>query len=238
MLDRAYDIGKRQALAEFEKLSSSEMEKEAFFAALKGIYQGSKALRTLGWLAGFGGRTSQFVGMPLGSGLIGAATAEPGDRLKGFATGVAGGLGGAALGAAASKALPAITRAVGSRIGNTGIGKKIWSGAGKINSQYGANSLPKYRKMVEEMRAKHMADPSKAGEMFKPPPPPTVNVNHSFGQHALTKVPGAIGVGGMLGGFTYGTSMGESAASDMYDASGFGRGIGSISQRNIFNPAG
>jgi hypothetical protein len=238
MLDKAYDIGRRQALVEFEKLSSSEMEKEAFFAALKGLYQGSKALRTLGWLAGFGGRSSQWIGMPLGSGLLGAATAEPGDRLKGFATGVAGGLVGSGAGALAGKALPAITRSIGSRIGNTEFGKKIWSGAGKINSQYGANSLPKYEKMVAEMRAKHMADPSKAGEMFKPPPPPTVNVNHSFGQHALTKVPGVIGVGGMLGGFAYGTSKGEEIASDMYDSSGFGRGIGSITRRNVFNPAG
>jgi hypothetical protein len=235
MLDRAYNIGRQRAIAEFEKLSSSEMEKEAFLSALKGIYQGSKALKSLGWLAGFGGRSSQWIGMPLGSGLLGAAMAEDGQGMKGFVSGVAGGLVGSGIGAVANKALPSIARS----IGKTDFGKRIWASAGKVNPNYGVNSLKAHKANVSKMRAEHLCDASKAGEKFKPPPPPKVNKAHSFGQHALTKLPGAIGTAGMIGGFMYGTPLGEEVGSSLYESSGLRPlNLGSFSQKSIFNPAG
>lgn len=236
MLDRAYDMGRQAAIAELEKLASDPMEKEAFIAALKNIYQGSKALRTLGWLAGFGGRTSQFIGMPIGSGLIGAATAEKGEGMKGFATGVAGGLVGAGAGALGGKLFKSLGTRAGTALGKTRFGQKAWSGAGKINPNYGTNSLAKYQKELAAAKAHNAANPQKLMDL---PTMPGATAGQSFGQFALSKAPAALGIGGTIGGFIYGTSAGEGIASDMYGRinPNFPR-LGSFSQSNVFNPAG
>ena len=47
--------------------------------------------RPLGWMAGFG-RGGMTIGMPLGMGVMGAATADPGQRGSAFLKGVAGGV--------------------------------------------------------------------------------------------------------------------------------------------------
>lgn len=236
MLDRAYDMGRQAAIAELEKLASDPMEKEAFLGALKNIYQGSKLLRTGGWLLGMGGRSSQWIGMPLGSGLIGAATADKGEGFKGFATGVAGGLVGAGAGALGGKLFTGIGNRAGKYLKNTNFGKKVWSGAGKINPNYGANSLAKYEAELAAAKAHNAANPTKLMEL---PIKPTVNTQYSFGQHALSKAPAALGIGGTIGGFMYGTSAGEEMGSAAWDAyrPNVPR-LGSFGKSNVFNPAG
>jgi hypothetical protein len=239
MLDRAYDIGRRAAIYELEKLASDPMEKEAIFSALKGIYEGSKLLRGAGWLMGIGGPTANWIGAPLGSGLLGAASAEDGQGLKGFATGAVGGLIGAGVGAVAGKAAPALARGIGKRLAKTDFGKSVWNQAGKINKGYGANTLKKYEADLIKAKKDHFADPANAGKAFKPPEPPMVKKQHSFGQNVLTKVPGALGIAGGLAGFTYGTTGGEEIASSMWDSAGIKQpGFGSFQQRNVFNPVG
>jgi hypothetical protein len=246
MLDRAYDIGRRAAISELEKLASDPMEKEAFFAALKGLYQGSRALKSLGWLAGFGGRGSEWIGMPLGSGLLGAAFAEEGQGIKGFATGVAGGLAGTAAGKLGGKLLRGLSNRAGTSLSNTEFGKKVWSGAGNINRNYGANSLAKYQKELAEVTAHNKAvkvhnaaNPSNLKKFKEVPTTPTVDVGHSFGQHAIKKLPAAAGLAGTIGGFLYGTGIGEDASSYAWDSMGLSpRRLGSIQSSNVFNPAG
>lgn len=246
MLDRAYDIGRRAAIYELEKLASDPMEKEAFIAALKNIYQGSKALKTLGWLAGFGGRSSEWIGMPIGSGLLGAALAEDGQGLKGFATGVAGGLVGTGAGKLGGKLLKGLSTRAGKALGKTDFGKKVWSGAGNINRNYGANSLAAYEKELaaakahnSAVQAHNAANPSNLKKFMEIPTKPSVDASHSFGQHVIKGMPGAAGLVGTIGGFIYGTTAGEEVASHAWDSMGISPGrLGSIRSSNVFNPAG
>lgn len=85
-LKRAYYIGRQLAL-------SDHQEKVAF---LGGIGQAGKWLLGMGNLGAKGSTAARIsahhVGMPLGFGLLGAATAEEGRGMEGFAKGLAGGL--------------------------------------------------------------------------------------------------------------------------------------------------
>jgi hypothetical protein len=85
-LKKAYDIGRGLALADYQ-------EKVAF---LGGIGQAGKFLLGMGNLGAKGSTAARIsahhVGMPLGFGILGAATAEEGQAAEGFAKGLAGGL--------------------------------------------------------------------------------------------------------------------------------------------------
>lgn len=85
-LKHAYDIGRQLAL-------SDHQEKVAI---LGGIGQAGKWLLGMGNLGAKGSRaaglSAHHVGMPVGFGLLGAATAEDGQGMEGFAKGLAGGL--------------------------------------------------------------------------------------------------------------------------------------------------
>lgn len=85
-LKHAYDIGRRLAL-------SDHQEKVAFLGS---IGQAGKFLLGMGNLGAKGSTAARLsahhVGMPLGFGLLGAATAEEGQGMEGFAKGLAGGL--------------------------------------------------------------------------------------------------------------------------------------------------
>ena len=86
-LKRAYDIGRQLAL-------SDHQEKVAF---LGGIGQAGKWLLGMGHLGAKGSTAAKYlsahhVGMPVGFGLLGAATAEEGQGMEGFAKGLVGGL--------------------------------------------------------------------------------------------------------------------------------------------------
>lgn len=85
-LMRAYEIGKSVA-------ESEHLEKIAF---LGGVASTGKFLLGMGNLGAKGSRlariSSHHVGMPLGFGALGAATAEEGERAEGFAKGLVGGL--------------------------------------------------------------------------------------------------------------------------------------------------
>ncbi len=85
-LKRAYYIGRELAL-------SDHQEKVAFLGS---IGQAGKFLLGMGNLGAKGSTAARIsahhVGMPLGFGLLGAATAEEGQGMEGFAKGLAGGL--------------------------------------------------------------------------------------------------------------------------------------------------
>lgn len=86
-LKHAYDIGRQLAL-------SDHQEKVAF---LGGIGQAGKWLLGMGHLGAKGSTAAKYlsahhVGMPVGFGLLGAATAEEGQGMEGFAKGLVGGL--------------------------------------------------------------------------------------------------------------------------------------------------
>jgi hypothetical protein len=86
-LKHAYDIGRQLAL-------SDHQEKVAF---LGGIGQAGKWLLGMGHLGAKGSTSAKYlsahhIGMPIGFGLLGAATAEEGQGMEGFAKGLAGGL--------------------------------------------------------------------------------------------------------------------------------------------------
>ena len=86
-LTRAYNIGCQLAMADHQ-------EKIAF---LGGIGQAGKFLLGMGHLGAKGSTAAKYlsahhVGMPLGFGLMGAASAEEGQGMEGFAKGLAGGL--------------------------------------------------------------------------------------------------------------------------------------------------
>lgn len=86
-LKHAYDIGRQLAL-------SDHQEKVAF---LGGIGQAGKFLLGMGHLGSKGSTAAKYlsahhIGMPLGFGLLGAATAEEGQGMEGFAKGLVGGL--------------------------------------------------------------------------------------------------------------------------------------------------
>lgn len=77
----AYEIGVKMA-------TEAYMEKEAFLGGLKHLYTGGKFLLGMGK----GNVATKTLASATGFGLIGAATAEKGNALKGFAGGFAGGL--------------------------------------------------------------------------------------------------------------------------------------------------
>jgi len=85
-LKHAYDIGRQLALSDYQ-------EKVAFLGA---VGQAGKWLLGMGNLGAKGSTLARLsahhVGMPLGFGLLGAATAEEGQGMEGFAKGLAGGL--------------------------------------------------------------------------------------------------------------------------------------------------
>ena len=85
-LKLAYDIGRQLAVTDYQ-------EKVAF---LGGIGQAGKFLLGMGNLGAKGSTAARIsahhVGMPLGFGLMGAASAEEGQGMQGFAKGLAGGL--------------------------------------------------------------------------------------------------------------------------------------------------
>jgi len=84
-IEEAYLVGRELARKEFEKT--------AFLGAL---FRGGKFLAGMGHLGRAGSRLSRIsghhVGMPLGFGLLNAATAEDGEKSKAFVKGLAGGL--------------------------------------------------------------------------------------------------------------------------------------------------
>ena len=89
---------------------------------------GGQALRGAGWLMGGTGRHAFTLGMPTGMGLMGAATAEEGQRLKGFGTGFLGGLG--AVGG--MKGVEKLTKVIGGRVGKGLAGTKAWKSIGQV----------------------------------------------------------------------------------------------------------
>jgi len=83
--ERAYALGKELALKTFEK--------QAF---LGGVFNAGKFLLGMGNLGAKGSRLARLsahhVGMPVGFGLMGAASSEEGEKMEGFVKGLAGGL--------------------------------------------------------------------------------------------------------------------------------------------------
>ena len=106
----AYLVGQKLAL-------DSHFEKTAF---LGGVAQAGKFLFGMGHLGAKGSRLSRIsahhVGVPLGFGVLGAATAEEGQRSEAFAKGLAGGL-------AFNLAMP-LGGAIGKRLLAPGFGGK------------------------------------------------------------------------------------------------------------------
>jgi hypothetical protein len=239
MLDIAYQIGRRSAIEEFDKVASSGMEKEAFLSALKAVYDGSKLLRSGAWMLGMGGRGSQFIGMPIGSGLISAAFADEGERTRAFFGGAAGGLAGAGLGHLGAKVMTGAANRAGKYLASKPFGQKMWSGAGNVGQGYGAKSLAEHTAKVQKDMAKFTSNPANAGKVFKPTDPPNININDSFGQHIIRKLPGTAGFAGGIAGFIYGTQPGETVGTHLYDQYGPSKGInfGYFGQRSAFNPA-
>lgn len=208
MLDHAYNLGAQQALEDFEK--------EAGLGSA--LWSGAK------FLTGFGGRTSQWVGMPLGGGLLGAAMADPGERMKGFAGGVVGGAMGNVGMHLGGKMFKGLAGNIGKRIGATETGAKMWGGLGKINPGYGAAQLAKHEGA--------MADAALKGA--KAPAEFTGNAAHSFGQHVASKwLPGAAGLAGGLAGYSYFSEPGAALGSSLV---GKDPNFGSFSRRSAFNP--
>ena len=84
-IEEAYNIGKNLALSEFEKT-----------AFLGSLFRGGKFLMGMGHIGKAGTGLSRVsghhIGMPLGFGLMGAATAEEGEKSQAFVKGLAGGL--------------------------------------------------------------------------------------------------------------------------------------------------
>ena len=230
MLDVAYRMGAQKALEDFQK--------EAWLSSALALGKGllaTKPVRAAKFLMGIGGHRADFIGAPLGGALLGAAMADPGERLKGFAGGAVGGLGASVGFMGGTKLLKGMSNSIGKRIGATPQGAKVWGGLGKVNPEYGARRLAKH----EEAAAKGLADhkellaKAKPGEVIKPfvPPKFTGDAAHSFGQHAVKQwLPGAAGVAGGLGGALYfgtkGDELGQSLAPD----------IGDFTQRSMFNP--
>lgn len=208
MLDHAYNLGAQQALADFEK--------EAGIGSA--LWGGAK------FLSGFGGHASQWLGMPLGGGILGAAMADPGERMKGFAGGVVGGAMGNVGMHFGGKMFKGLAGSIGKRIGATETGAKLWSGLGKVNPGFGASQLAKHEASVAGAAAKGIAAPGAfAG-----------NAAHSFGQHAASKwLPGAAGLAGGLAGYSYLSEPGEALGSSLV---GNDPNFGSFSQRSAFNP--
>jgi hypothetical protein len=89
-----------------------------------------QTLRGAGWLTGLSGRHAFTLGMPTGMGLMGAATAGEGQRLKGFGTGFLGGLG--AVGG--MKGVEKLTKVIGGRVGKGLRGTKAWEAVGRVGS--------------------------------------------------------------------------------------------------------
>ena len=123
-LQEAYLIGK--------KLAHSNFEKTAFLGS---IYRGGKFLLGMGHLGKAGTGLSRIsghhVGMPLGFGLMGAATAEEGEKSKAFVKGLAGGL--------AFNALMPVGASIGKRIFAPGFSGK---GSLKMMRRIGFDKTP------------------------------------------------------------------------------------------------
>ena len=134
---RALGAGGRAALSAGAKGGRWAAFKEPVGKAWQGYRNtaGGRSLRTLGWLTGMGkpmaGLSSKWVGGTLGWGLAGAAMAEEGNRLKGFAGGALGSLGMTAGFGMGQKLLGKSLAMSGGALAKTAPMQKAWSGLGK-----------------------------------------------------------------------------------------------------------
>jgi len=220
MLGQAYRLGAAQAEEDFTK--------EAIFGAVRGLWNATKAFpkstgfKALKWGAGMGGPGAEWIGAPIGSGILGAATANEGERWKGFLGGAAGGLAGAA-GWHAGKG---VAKGVGNSIGRS-LGKTK-PGAAFANLG-GADS--KFRDYLNA-KAKSFAGADASG-FFKGKANAFANSDKSIGQMVGGLAPKAMGLAGGLGGSMMLYGVGQSGGE--YGAQHLGLGGRPV---NYFNPVG
>ncbi len=188
MLDLAYQAGAEAALEDFEKQALLGAAARGLFGMGKSVGKGawsgaknfpkSNTFKALKWGAGMGGRGSEWIGAPIGSGLLGAVTAEEGQGMRGFLGGAAMGLGGTVGFKGGQRMMKGLTKRYGSRVAETGFGKSMLQGANAFGAKGGTmhNAL---------------------GSKFKS----IAGSNNSVGNMALTKwAPGALGMGAGLAG--------------------------------------
>ena len=93
---------------------------------------GGKGLRSAGWLSGMSGKFHNVLGLPTGMALMGAATAEEGQRMQGAFSGAAAGLGAGLGMKAMSRGGKGAAKLLGKTVGKTQTAQKAWKGLGSV----------------------------------------------------------------------------------------------------------
>jgi hypothetical protein len=186
----------------------------AFKAWQKGTGLGNMT-RPLGWMAGFG-RGGMTVGMPLGMGVMGAATADPGQRGSAFLKGVGGGIAFNA----GMKGFGALGRAAGGRMG-----KSMFKAPKTYNQTVFKDQTKMLAKHQKDLGAKGLSEKSKAGLQKQIQ---GITSNSGFKAHSRRKsLGGGVGMVAGLGG-GLGASMAFDSAFDVMSGPHMGP--------NAFNP--